>query len=181
MKSQADSGASKRNHVALTLFLVGQVVVHVGNDGVIDLERTFEVGGIGGKRRIFRLDQGFRQVLCLDFDVGGDGPDAGDGVGLLHLGRYYGRFYRKVKNLVLEPGNGLVNCDKKCTANDGDKENHRTKGQSQLEQIRLGVGKIFDRIEQHKETKDGPNNEGGDNNGGHVDSYYGSFYRNVKP
>jgi len=99
MKSQADSGGSERNHVALTLFLVGQVVVHVGNDGVIDLERTFEVGGIGGKRRIFRLDQGFRQVLRLDFDVGGDGPDAGDGIGLLHLGRYYGSFYRKVKNL----------------------------------------------------------------------------------
>jgi len=91
-------------------------------------------------------------------------------------------FYVKVKQLLLlEPGNGLVNGDKKCTANDGDKENHRTKGQSQLEQIRLGVGKIFDRIEQHKETKDGPNNEGGDNNGGHVGYYYGSFYRNVKP
>ena len=90
-------------------------------------------------------------------------------------------FYVKVKHLLLlEPGNGLVNCDKKRTANAASKENHRAKGQRQLEHIGLGVGQFINRIEQHKETKDGPNNEGGDKDGGHVGYYYGRFYRNVK-
>lgn len=91
-------------------------------------------------------------------------------------------FYVKVKHLLLlEPGNGLFNRDEKRAADDGDRENHRANCQSQLEQIGLGVGQFLNRVEQHKETENGPNNEGGDKDGGHVGYYYGSFYRNVKP
>lgn len=117
--------------------------------------------------------------FCMNDDVERAALAEGENVVLLEGSFHTSRMGVELKNvkhlLLLDPVNGLVNGDKKRTADDADNENHRANGQSQLEQIGLGVGQFINRVEQHKETKDGPNNEGGDKDGGHVGYYYGRF------
>lgn len=73
----------------------------------------------------------------------------------VHIGKN-GSFYRKVKVLLLEPSNRLFNSDKEPADQSPRHHQHRTKDNSQLEQIGLVGGQFVHIVEQNKEPENSP-------------------------
>ena len=117
--------------------------------------------------------------FCMNDDVERVAFAEGENVVFLeesfHTSRM-GAELKKVKPSLLDEGDRLFDSEEESADHKARHQKHGAEGETQLEQIGLVGGQFVHTVEQNEETENGPEDEGGDEDGGHCASRVAAFY-----